>query len=174
MHTNQTDESAFGRREALGLLGALALFAPGAAHAQNQVQTQAQTQAQTPAQAKLGKTAFLDASGLVTGVKPAELTGLTDALLSVFQAQGAVIGQLAALARATPPADLAAAIAGTPMEPVAKALAAAWYTATVGAGASAKLLSYEDALAWKVAGFDATPGLCAGEFGFWADAPSSL
>ena len=111
-------ERKFGRREALGLLGALALFAPGAARAQG----------------KLDKAAFLDASGLVTGVAPKELTGLTDALLTVFQAQGDAIGQLAALARATPPADLARAIAGTPMEPVAKALAAAWYTATVGSG----------------------------------------
>lgn len=154
MQTNTTEAIAFGRREALGLLGALALFAPGAVQAQ----------------AALDKRAFLEASGMVTGVKPGELTGLTDALMAMFQAQGETIGQLAALARATPPGNLAAAIAGTPMEPVAKALAAAWYTGTVGG----TLLSYEDALAWKVAGFDATPGLCAGEFGFWADAPTSL
>lgn len=162
MQSNTKPPVAFGRREALGLLGALASFAPGA------------TLAQTP----LDRNAFLEASGLVTGVKPTELTGLTNALMAVFQAQGDSVGQLAALARAThpsdPAADLAAAIAGTPMEPVAKALAAAWYTATVGSGEPASLLSYEDALAWKVAGFDATPGLCAGEFGFWADAPAPI
>jgi len=151
-------DNGLGRREALALLGALVFLAPQAGQAR----------------AMLDRAAFLDASGLVTGVKPAELTGLTDALIAVFQSQAEAIGQLATLARTTPPANLAAAIAGTPMEPVAKALTAAWYTATIGTGASARLLSYEDALAWKVAGFDATPGLCAGEFGFWAEAPALL
>lgn len=154
MQAATNEGPALGRREALALLGALAFLAPLPAGAQ----------------AKLDRAAFMDASGLVTGVKPAELTGLADALLAVFQGQAEAVAQLAALAQNTPPANLAAAIAGTPMEPAAKALAAAWYTATVGT----KLLSYEDALAWKVAGFDATPGLCAGEFGFWAEAPTPL
>ena len=158
MQAETDGPSAFGRRDALALLGALAFLAP----------------APGLAQAKLDKAAFLDASGLVTGVKPADLTGLSDTLFALFQSQGEALGQLAALARATPPANLAASIAGTPMEPAAKALAAAWYTATVGAGPSARLLSYEDALAWKVAGFDATPGLCAGEFGFWAEPPAPV
>jgi len=151
-------DNGLGRREAFALLGALAFLVPHPGQAQ----------------AQLDRAAFLDASGLVTGVKPAELTGLTDALLAVFQSQAEAIGQLATLARTTPIANLVAAIAGTPMEPAAKALAAAWYTATIGTGASTRLLSYEDALAWKVAGFDATPGLCAGEFGFWAEAPAPL
>ena len=164
MQADKNDDTAFGRREALGLLGALAFLAPRSGLAQ----------AKPGAAASFDRAAFLDASGLVTGVKPAELTGLTDALLAVFQSQGEAVGQLAALARGTPPANLAAAVAGTPMEAAAKALAAAWYTATVGAGPAAKLLSYEDALAWKVSGFDATPGLCAGEFGFWSEPPAVL
>jgi hypothetical protein len=146
--------AAIGRRETLALLGALAFVAPRTGQARD----------------TFDRAAFLDASGLVTGIKPSELTGLSDALFAIFQAQGAAVAQLAALARATPPANLAAAIVGTPMEATAKALAAAWYTATVGT----RLLSYEDALAWKVAGFDATPGLCAGEFGFWAEPPAPL
>lgn len=126
------------------------------------------------AESSLSKAAFLDASGLVTGVEPTKLTALTDALLAVFEAQRPVILRLAALTHATPPADLTAAIAGTPMAPVAKALAAAWYTATIGTGATTHLISFEDALVWKVAGFDSTPGSCAGEFGFWAEPPAPL
>lgn len=168
MQADTHDTTAFGRREALGLLSALAFLAPRPGHAQ----------ATSGTAAKFDRAAFLDASGLVTGVKPADLTGLADALFAVFQSQGAAtgeaLGQLAALARTTPPANLAAAIAGTSLEPAAKALAAAWYTATVGSGPAARLLSYDDALAWKVAGFDATPGVCAGEFGFWAEPPALL
>ena len=141
-----------GRREALALLGGLAAFLPDIARAQ-------------PA---LDRAAFLDASGLVTGMPAESLTGLTDALFEAFRAQGPVVLQLAALARQTPPADLGAAIRGTPMEPVARALAASWYTGTLGP----KLLSYEDALSWKVAGLESVPGQCAGEFGFWSDAPA--
>ena len=96
MHTS---DNGLGRREALALLGALVFLAPQAGQAR----------------AMLDRAAFLDASGLVTGVKPAELTGLTDALIAVFQSQAEAIGQLATLARTTPPANLAAAIAGTPM-----------------------------------------------------------
>ena len=146
---------AIRRRDALALFAGLAALHPAVG----------------AAQAPLDRAAFLEASSLVTGVESAKLTGLTDALLAVFRAQAPVVVELAALARGAPPADLAATIKGTPMEPVAKALAAAWYTGTVGGGASAILLSHEDALAWKVAGYDAVPGMCAGEFGFWSEAP---
>jgi hypothetical protein len=145
-----------GRRDALALLAGLAALHPALAAAQ-------------PA---LDKAAFLEASSLATGLEPAKLTGMTDALLAAFQAQSPTLLQLATLARVTPPADLAAAIKGTPMEPVARALAAAWYTGTLGTGANARLLSYEDAAAWKAAGYEAVPGMCAGEFGFWSDAPA--
>lgn len=148
-----------GRREALALLAGLAALRPGLAQADG---------------AGLDRAAFMQASSLVTGMEAGKLGGLADALLAAFQAQGPALLQLAALARATPPDDLAAAIHGTAMEPAARALAAAWYTGTLGAGPSATLLSYEDALAWKAAGFDAVPGQCAGEFGAWADPPATL
>lgn len=148
-----------GRRDTLALLAGLAAFRPSV------------SLAQAGAGAALDKAGFMAASGLVTGVEPAQLTGLGDALFAAFEAQRLVIVQLAALARTVPAVDLAVAVRGTPMEPVARALAAAWYTATVGSGAGARLISYEDALAWKVAGYDATPGMCAGEFGFWAEKP---
>jgi hypothetical protein len=59
------------------------------------------------------------------------------------------------------------------MEPVAKALAAAWYTGTVGVGASSRLVSYDDAMAWKAVDYEAVPGMCAGEFGFWSEPPAT-
>lgn len=141
-----------GRRQALALLAGLAALRPAVG----------------AAQAPLDRAAFLEASSLVTGIESAKLTGLTDALLLAFQPQAAVVLRIAGLARV---GELGAAIKGTDMEPVARALAAAWYTGTVGQGASAVLLSYEDAQAWKVAGYEAVPGMCAGEFGFWSDAP---
>lgn len=151
-------QAHLGRREAMALLAALAALRPAPGWAQ----------------APLDKVAFLDASSLVTGMEKAKLTGLTDALLAVFQPQAPVVLDLAIMARGAQPADLGAAIKGTPMEPVAKALAAAWYTGTVGSGATATLLSYEDAVAWKAAGYAAVPGLCAGDFGFWSQPPAPI
>ncbi len=156
MRQSPPPPNLLGRRDALGLLAGLMALPPGLA----------------ATQATLSKADFIAASSLATGMEPDKLTGLGDALFAAFQTQGPALLQLAALARATPPADLAAAIKGTPMEPAARALAAAWYTGTVGSGPAARLLSYEDALAWKAIGFEATPGICAGEFGFWAEPPA--
>jgi hypothetical protein len=146
------------RRDAMAMLASLAALGPSLARAQT----------------TLDRAAFLTASSLATGLPADQLTGLTDALLPLFQTQGPALLQLAALARGQGSADLAAAIRGTPMEPAAKALAAAWYTGTAGSGATATLLSYEDALAWKAAGYDAVPSQCAGEFGAWAEPPATL
>jgi len=151
------DKAAFGRRDALALLAGLAALRPALAA--------------SPA-APLDRAGFLAASGVATGMDPAKLTGMADALQAAFAAHGPALQQLAALA-AAPPADLAAALRGTPMEAAARALAAAWYTGTVGAGADARLLSYEDALAWRAAGYEAVPGTCAGEFGFWSEPPAA-
>lgn len=147
---------AIGRRDAIALLASLAALLPHPA----------------PAQPTLDRAAFLEASSLATGMPPETLTGLTDPLFAAFQAQGPALLQLAALARQTPPGDLAAALRDTPMEPLARALAAAWYTGTIGAGPAARLLSYEDALSWKATGFEMVPGQCAGEFGFWSEPPA--
>ena len=143
------DKAAFGRRDALALLAGLAALRPALAA--------------SPA-APLDRAGFLAASGVATGMDPAKLTGMADALQAAFAAHGPALQQLAALA---------AALRGTPMEAAARALAAAWYTGTVGAGADARLLSYEDALAWRAAGYEAVPGTCAGEFGFWSEPPAA-
>ena len=143
------------RRHALALLAAAAAFLPGAGAAQS----------------ALDRAALLDASSLATGIEPAQLTGMVDAILEAFQGQAALVQQLAALTRIAPP-DLAAAIKGTPMEPVTRALAAAWYTGTLGTGPTARLLSYEDAAAWKALAYEAVPGMCAGEFGAWSEKPA--
>lgn len=161
--TARNDLSApmFGRRDALGLIAGLAAFGPDMAQAQQQTA------------ARFDRAAFLQASSLATGFPAEQLTGLADSLFKVFETQGPAILQLSELARATPPANLAGAVRGTPMEPVARALAAAWYTGTVGSGASSRLLSYEDALAWKAVGYEAVPGMCAGNFGFWSEPPAT-
>jgi hypothetical protein len=77
------------------------------------------------------------------------------------------------LANTTTPEQFATAIAGTPLEAPCQQLAAAWYTGTIGAGRNAKLVSYDDALAWKAVGMDIVPGNCAGEFGFWSEPPAT-
>lgn len=117
--------------------------------------------------------AFLAVSSLVTGIAADRLTGLTDALLAAFRGQGQALEELASLARQSPDANFSAAIRGTPLENVARALATAWYTGTVGTGPDARLLSYDDALVWLAAGMEAVPGQCAGEFGAWAEPPNS-
>ncbi len=146
------------RRDVLALAAGFAALFPAAAVSQG----------------TLDAAGFMAASSLVTGVAEGQLTELRSALLAAFQAQGPAIMQLAAIARQTPSADLAATLKGSALEPVAKALAAAWYTGTAGAGPSAKLLSYDDALVWTVAGFASAPGNCGGEFGFWAEPPPPL
>ncbi len=145
------EQPMMGRRDALALLGGLAALLPASGFAQ----------------AGLDKAAFLDASSAATGMPADALVGMTDALFAAFQAQGPAVQELAALARRTPPDDFAAAIKGTPLEPVARGLAGAWYTGMAGP----RLVSYEDALSWKVAGFEAVPGQCAGEFGVWSQPP---
>lgn len=166
---NGREPGLIGRREALALAAGLLALLPRHAPAQ----TAAQVAVQPAAAPALDRAAFLEASSLVTGMPAESLTGMADALFAAFQAHGPAILQLAALARQAPnPAsDLAATLRGAPAEPAARALAAAWYTGMLGAGPAATLVSYDDALSWKAAGFEAVPGQCAGEFGFWTEAP---
>lgn len=146
--------SNVGRRDALALLGGLAALLPARGFAQ--------------APAAIDRAAFLQASSLATGVPANELTGMADALLAAFRDQSPAITQLIAFGGKGAPADIAAAVHGTPLEALCRQLAAAWYTGIAGT----KLVSYEDALAWKVAGYTAVPGECGGEFGAWADPPT--
>jgi hypothetical protein len=154
-----TSDVRISRRQVLTTLGAAAALFP--------LNSRGQTQT------SLDKTGFLRVSSLVTGFPVAQLTGLSDPLFATFQAQAAVLLQIDALSRTTPSDGFIAAIAGTPLEPACQLLASAWYTGMLGAGRNAKVISYDDALAWPAAGFETTPGSCAGEFGFWAEAPAA-
>jgi hypothetical protein len=142
---------ALGRRDALLLLASLAALLPAGF---------------AEAQTAIDRASFLRASSLVTGVPPDGLSDLVDPLLAAFRDQGPALGKLLALGRT---ADLAAAVHGTPLEGLCRQLAAAWYTGTDGTS----VISYEEALSWKVAGFAAVPGQCAGAFGAWADPPAT-
>jgi hypothetical protein len=143
---------AIGRRDALALLGGLAgVLAAGSAAGQGAID----------------RAGFLRASSLVTGVPEDELTDLADPLLALFRDQSPALMQLLAAGRGGPPGDIAVAVRGTKLEALCRQLAAAWYTGTDGK----TVLSYDDALAWKVAGFATAPGACGGAFGAWAEPP---
>jgi hypothetical protein len=117
----------------------------------------------------LGKAEFLQISSLVTGFPVAELTGLADPLFAAFQAQSALLLQILAVGRRTPPEGFLVALAGGPLEAACQQLAGAWYTGILGMGRNARMVSYDDALSWRAAGYDVTPGSCAGDFGAWAE-----
>jgi hypothetical protein len=120
--------------------------------------------------------AFRHLSAALTGMPAENLPGFGEALrqsLAASAQQKAGLEALLALARTATPEALRSALHGTALEPLARAVAAGWYTGTLGAGGGARVLSYEDALVWRAAGYDSAPSLCGGEFGHWSEPPSS-
>src|SRR5262245_19296685 len=78
--------------------------------------------------------------------------------------------RIAELLDSAPSHNMNRLIASSGFEPLAKALVSAWYSGSLGSGESARVLAYEDALAWRATGYAKAPGTC-GEFGDWTGPP---
>jgi hypothetical protein len=56
---------------------------------------------------------------------------------------------------------------------LAQSILSVWYSGMLGTGEGARVLAYEDALAWRATGYAKAPGTC-GEFGDWTTKPPDV
>jgi hypothetical protein len=94
--------------------------------------------------------------------------------------QNALVGQyhaddfnrIAALLHTAAPRDVERLVASSGLHELAKSIVSVWYSGLLGTGERARVLAYEEALAWRATGYAKAPGMC-GEFGDWITKPSS-
>lgn len=68
--------------------------------------------------------------------------------------------------------DVDRLIAGSGLQKVAASIVSIWYSGLFGTSENARVLAYEEALAWRATGYAKAPGTC-GEFGDWITKPPS-
>jgi hypothetical protein len=78
--------------------------------------------------------------------------------------------RIAELVISATPHDIDRLVAGSGLHDLAKSIVTAWYSGLLGTGEGARVLAYEDALAWRATGYAKAPGTC-GEFGDWISRP---
>jgi hypothetical protein len=66
--------------------------------------------------------------------------------------------------------DVDRLIAGSDLQKVAASIVSIWYSGLFGTSENARVLAYEEALAWRATGYAKAPGTC-GEFGDWIMKP---
>jgi len=66
--------------------------------------------------------------------------------------------------------DVDRVVARAGLQRLAKSIISVWYSGLVGTGERARVLAYEEALAWQATGYAKAPGTC-GEFGDWMAKP---
>jgi hypothetical protein len=70
------------------------------------------------------------------------------------------------------PQDVDHLISRSGLHELAKSIISVWYSGQIGAGETARVLAYEEALAWPATGYAKPPGTC-GIFGDWSAKPAS-
>jgi hypothetical protein len=78
--------------------------------------------------------------------------------------------RIAALLHSAAPQDVEGLLASSGLHKLAKSIVSVWYSGLLGTGESARVLAYEEALAWRATGYAKAPGTC-GEFGDWINQP---
>jgi hypothetical protein len=81
-------------------------------------------------------------------------------------------GRIAELLHSAAPEDAERLVVGSPLHKLAKSIVSLWYSGLLGTGETARVLAYEEALAWRATGYAKAPGTC-GEFGDWIAQPLS-
>ena len=81
-------------------------------------------------------------------------------------------GRIAELLHSAAPEDADRLVVGSPLHKLAKSIVSLWYSGLLGTGEKARVLAYEEALAWRATGYAKAPGTC-GEFGDWIAQPLS-
>ncbi len=72
------------------------------------------------------------------------------------------------------PQDIDRLVASSGLQELARSIVSVWYSGLLGTGDRARVLAYEEALAWRATGYAKAPGTC-GEFGDWiAKPPNAL
>ena len=72
------------------------------------------------------------------------------------------------------PQDIDRLVASSGLHELARSIVSVWYSGLLGTGDRARVLAYEEALAWRATGYAKAPGTC-GEFGDWiAKPPNAL
>jgi hypothetical protein len=80
--------------------------------------------------------------------------------------------RIAELLHSATPQDVDPLVASSGLDKLAKSIISVWYSGLLGTGEAARVLAYEDALAWRATGYAKAPGTC-GEFGDWITNPST-
>lgn len=81
------------------------------------------------------------------------------------------LARLAELVASAPPADVDRLVAQSDLKDLAEAIVAAWYTGMVGPAQRPRVVTHEDALAWRATGYAKAPGTC-GAYGEWTERPT--
>lgn len=81
--------------------------------------------------------------------------------------------RLAALVGQAPSETVDTLLATSDLKELAERLIAAWYTGMSGAKETRRVLSHDEALAWRATGYANAPGTC-GVFGEWTAKPGSI
>jgi hypothetical protein len=68
--------------------------------------------------------------------------------------------------------DVDRLVASSGLDRLAKSIVSVWYSGLFGTGEKARVLAYEEALAWRATGYAKALGTC-GEFGDWITKPPS-
>jgi hypothetical protein len=71
------------------------------------------------------------------------------------------------------PQEIERVVAELGVRDLAKSIVSVWYSGMLGTGEGARVLAYEDALAWRATGYAKAPGTC-GEFGDWTTKPPDV
>jgi hypothetical protein len=80
--------------------------------------------------------------------------------------------RLSELLRSAALQDVDRLVASSGLHRLAKSIVSVWYSGMFGTGEKARMLAYEEALAWRATGYAKAPGTC-GEFGDWITEPPS-
>jgi len=150
------------RRELLQSLLAIALAMPAGWH--NDV---------LAATLPLGRDRFVEMSEKLCAMS-IEDRSFADAIQNALVTQHAAADfrRLAELVRSAAPQDVDQLVASSGLADLAESIASVWYSGLLGTGDTARVLAYEEALAWRATGFAKAPGTC-GEFGDWIAKPPS-
>jgi hypothetical protein len=78
--------------------------------------------------------------------------------------------RIAETLHAATPEDVDRLVTSSGFQELAKSIVSVWYSGLLGTGERARVLAYEEALAWRATGYAKAPGTC-GEFGDWITKP---
>lgn len=86
----------------------------------------------------------------------------------------AALTQLVNLLETTPPDKADQALTAAGLDQLASAIVSAFYSGQIVQANETRLITYWDALVWQaVKSFTKPPGICGGQFGYWAEPPKA-